>query len=128
MRIIAMVVMLLMSFALSAQEFMPYKGSRVTADQWQAYHDEVAGKHGATRKTPAPDMESFDDSATYTVYYFTTPGNPAHPGWVAVRMEDRLATIGYFAGDIDAFTKMFLSIRALWNDKVEAAKMPASAG
>ncbi|MGH8077304.1 MAG: hypothetical protein ACREPE_08280 [Lysobacter sp.] len=122
MRLIAILMMLLMSLAVSAQEFMPYKGSRITAEQWQSYHDEVATKHAATRKTPAPDMVSYDDSATYTVYYFTTPENPAHPGWVTVRMEDRLSTIGYFAGDVDAFTKMFLSIRGLWNEKVEATK------
>ena len=108
-----------------AQEFKPHPQAGITLAQWQAYFDEVKGKHAAAMQdVEAAKLLVFEDGATKTIYSFTKPGHPAHPAWVTRKVEQRGDSIvvnqtGYFAGDEPSFAQLFRSYSEL-NAKIEA--------
>jgi hypothetical protein len=107
---------MLATVALAADvPFQPFVGPKVTADQWVAYHAEVKAAFGATAQERAAEhaLMYFDES-TRTQYIFTTPSNPAHPGWISRRIATRsgmsyIEQVGFFAGSLDAFSLWFAS-------------------
>ena len=121
---IAALTTLLLGSGAQAQEFKPYPRANITEAQWQAYFDEVREKHGAT----VQDIEDqkllvYTDAATSTIYGFTKPGHPAHPAWIARKLEQRgdslqVGQIGYFAGAEPPFAKLFREYIAL-NEKMK---------
>lgn len=63
------------------------------------------------------------DLATGAIPGFTKPGLPAHPAWIARRLEQRgesiqMRQIGYFAGDERPFADIFREYVAL-NEKMK---------
>jgi hypothetical protein len=119
MRAIAILTAALISASVSAQEYKPYPRAQITEAQWQAYFDEVAAKHGATRREfPAEHLMVFEDTKNYMSYAFTQPGHPAHPAWVTRHVvQDAVGVnvrqIGYFAGEEVPFAKLFRAYQEL---------------
>ncbi len=113
------VVLACLSAVSVAQEFKPHPRAGITAEQWQAYFDEVSARHG----NDAQDIESeklmvFFDRTSGTSYAFTKPGHAAHPAWVTRQVRERdgkvgVAQIGYFAGREDEFAKLFRAYQQL---------------
>jgi hypothetical protein len=107
---------ILATAALAAEvRFQPFESPKVTLDQWTAYHDEVKAAFGATaQERPAEHALMYFDDSTRTQYIFTTPSNPAHPGWISRRIVTRsgmssIEQVGYFGGSLEAFTAWFSS-------------------
>jgi hypothetical protein len=99
--------------AAHAQQFRPHEQAHITPAQWQAYFDEVRSKHGATEQPFAKEhLVLFNDKGSLMSWAFTTPGHPAHPAWVTrqpVTDGDnvKIRQIGFYAGDEQAFRKLF---------------------
>ncbi len=96
-----------------AQEFQPYPQPKITTEQFARYADQVLQAYGhATEILKDQKLVAFSDQRTRTFYVFTTKDHPAHPAWITRRMveEDgqvRVKQIGYFAGNEEAFAKLF---------------------
>jgi hypothetical protein len=101
------------ALAANAQEFRPHPQARITAAQWQAYFDEVKAKHKATEQAfDAEHLVLYNDAKTLMSWAFTTPGHPAHPAWVTRQpvtdgTQVKIRQIGFYAGDEEAFRKLF---------------------
>lgn len=96
-----------------AQEYQPYPQPQVTIEQWQAYLNTV-------REFLEPTAEIYRDKHlvvfqnpdTRTFYMFTTKEHPAHPAWITRQLVEQagqvnVRQIGYYAGNADAFDKLF---------------------
>jgi hypothetical protein len=112
MRLAAVLVALLAGQA-RAQEFQPYPQPKITVEQFARYADQVLQTYGySTEILKDQNLVAFSDQRTRTFYVFTTKDHPAHPAWITRQMveEDgqvRVKQIGYFAGDEEAFAKLF---------------------
>lgn len=97
----------------TAQEFQPYPQPKITTEQFARYAEQVLQTLGySTEILKDQQLVAFSDQRTRTFYVFTTKDHPAHPAWITRRMveEDgqvRVKQIGYFAGNEDAFAKLF---------------------
>jgi len=97
----------------SAQEFQPYPQPKITTEQFARYAEQVLQTLGySTEILKDQQLVAFSDQRTRTFYVFTTKDHPAHPAWITRQMveEDgqvRVKQIGYFAGDEEAFAKLF---------------------
>jgi hypothetical protein len=107
-----------------AQEFKPYPRANISEAQWQQYFEEVSQKYGPTAQDLGEQkMVLYKDEVSNTFYAFTKPGHPAHPAWIARKLEPRgnslgIAQIGYFAGAEPPFAKLFREFSAL-NEKLK---------
>jgi hypothetical protein len=107
------VLALLLAAPASAQEFQPYPQPKITTEQFARYAEEVLQALGySTEVLKDQKLVAFSDQRTRTFYVFTTKDHPAHPAWITRQMveEDgqvRVKQIGYFAGDEEAFAKLF---------------------
>jgi hypothetical protein len=107
------------TFAASAQEFRPHPQARISVAQWQAYFDEVKAKHGGTEQQfKAEHLVLYSDKQSLMSWAFTTPGHPAHPAWVTRQpVTDgnhvKIRQIGFYAGDEQAFRKLFATYLVL---------------
>jgi len=105
--------------AAGAQEFRPHEQARITQAQWQAYYDDVRARHGGTEQKFAQEhLVLFNDAKSLMSWAFTLPGHPAHPAWVTrqpVTDGDnvKIRQIGFYAGDEQAFRKLFATYVAL---------------
>ena len=96
-----------------AQEYQPYPGPRVSADQFMRYAEQVRQSHGATAQVvKEEDVIVFSDMRTRTFWVFTTKDHLAHPAWITRQMYEEggqvnVRQIGYFAGSEPAFAKLF---------------------
>ena len=111
---ISCVVSMFAASALAADiPFQPFDTPKVTLDQWTAYHEAVKAAFGSTvQERPAERAIVYLDESTQTQYIFTTPSNPAHPGWISRRLVTKsdassIEQVGYFAGSLEAFTLWF---------------------
>jgi hypothetical protein len=95
------------------QEFQPYPQPKITAEQYARYADEVLQAFGySTEILKDQKLIAFSDERSRTFYVFTTKDHPAHPAWITRQMveEDgqvRVKQIGYFAGNEEAFSRLF---------------------
>jgi len=101
-----------------AAEFDPFPDhDRVTPEDWQFYFDSVKTELGATERSfPERQMVQFVDNDAQTVFWFTQPGNPAHPAWITEKLISdngswKVDRIGHFAGDEAPFAELFKSFR-----------------
>ena len=107
------------SVAAAAQDFRPHPQAHITPAQWQAYYDEVRAKHQATEQPFAAErLVLFNDPKSLMSWAFTLPGHPAYPAWVTrqpVTDGDnvKIRQIGFYAGDEQAFRKLFATYVAL---------------
>jgi len=107
------------TFAANAQEFRPHPQARITTAQWQAYFDEVKAKHRATEQQfRAEHLVLYSDAKSLMSWAFTTPGHPAHPAWVTRQPvtdgnQVKIRQIGFYAGDEEAFRKLFATYLVL---------------
>ena len=123
MRLLRTLVLLLVSSVASAQEFKPFPRANITEDQWNTYFNEVRMKLTSN----VQDIEDqkllvFTDAAGKTIYAFAKPGHPAHPAWIARKLEQRgdelwIGQIGYFSGAEPPFAQLFRAYIEL-NDKM----------
>jgi hypothetical protein len=119
MRLVTFALLATLAFALHAQEFKPYPRARITAEQWQAYFDEVSTKYASSRREfPGEHLVVFEAADSYATYAFTQPGHPAHPAWVTRQpVQDNVGVqirqIGYFAGEEAPFAQMFRQYQEL---------------
>jgi hypothetical protein len=96
-----------------AQEFQPYPAPRITTEQYARYAEQVRQAWESTADIQkGENVIVFSDLGTRTFWVFTTKNHPAHPAWVTRQMveEDgqvRVRQIGFFAGDEEAFAKLF---------------------
>lgn len=96
-----------------AQEFQPYPQPKITAEQYARYADQVLQSFGhSTEILKDQKLIAFSDERSRTFYVFTTKDHPAHPAWITRQMveEDgqvRVKQIGYFAGNEEAFSRLF---------------------
>jgi hypothetical protein len=96
-----------------AQEFQPYPQPKITAEQYARYADQVLQAFGySTEILKDQKLIAFSDERSRTFYVFTTKDHPAHPAWITRQMveEDgqvRVKQIGYFAGNEEAFSRLF---------------------
>jgi hypothetical protein len=96
-----------------AQEYQPYPTPRITAEQWARYAQEVRQNHQSSADIlKEENVIVFSDPRTRTFWIFTTKDHPAHPAWVTRQLVEeggqvRVRQIGYFAGDEEAFAKLF---------------------
>lgn len=96
-----------------AQEFQPYPQPKITVEQFARYADQVLQTYGySTEILKDQQLVAFSDQRTRTFYVFTTKDHPAHPAWITRQMveengEVRVRQIGYFAGNEEAFAKLF---------------------
>lgn len=96
-----------------AQDFQPYPQPKITTEQFARYADQVLQAYGhATEILKDQKLVAFSDQRTRTFYVFTTKDHPAHPAWITRRMVEeggqvRVKQIGYFAGNEEAFAKLF---------------------
>ena len=104
--------------------FQPFDSPKVTLEQWTAYHEVVKAAFGATvQERPAEHAIMYFDESTQTQYIFTTPSNPAHPGWISRRLviksgASSIEQVGFFAGSLDAFTLWFQTYQQA-NDRLQ---------
>lgn len=102
-----------------AQEFRPHAQARITQAQWQSYYDEVRARHAATeQRFEVEKLVLFNDAKSLMSWAFTLPGHPAHPAWVTRQpVTDgnnvKIRQIGFYAGDEQAFRKLFATYVAL---------------
>jgi hypothetical protein len=102
-----------------AQPFRPHEQAHITVAQWQAYFDEVRGKHAGTeQRFDREHLVLFNDKASLMSWAFTAPGHPAHPAWVTRQpVTDgnhvKIRQIGFYAGDEAAFRKLFATYLVL---------------
>ncbi|HZZ93303.1 MAG TPA: hypothetical protein VFE23_12135 [Usitatibacter sp.] len=110
-----------------AQEFRPHAQARITPAQWQAYLDEVKSKHGGTEQQFREEhLVLYNDAKSLMSWAFTTPGHPAHPAWVTRQpVTDgntvKIRQIGFYAGNEDAFRKLFATY-LLMTSKMQEGK------
>lgn len=96
-----------------AQEFQPYPQPKITAEEYARYAEQVLQTLGySTEILKDQKLIAFSDQRTRTFYVFTIKEHPAHPAWITRQMveEDgqvRVKQIGYFAGNEEAFAKLF---------------------
>jgi hypothetical protein len=96
-----------------AQEFQPYPQPKITAEQFARYADQVLQTLGySTEILKDQQLVAFSDQRTRTFYVFTTKEHPAHPAWITRQMVEEngqvlVKQIGYFAGNEEAFAKLF---------------------
>lgn len=99
-----------------AQEFKPFAQPQVSVAQWQAYLDEVKGRHAATAEHhAAQQLVIYHDREGRTSYTFTLPGHPAHPAWITRRLQHSLEGmavrhVGFYAGALEPFGAWFESL------------------
>ena len=107
------------SVSAPGQEFRPHEQAHISAAQWQAYFEDVRAKHGATEQKFAQEhLVLFNDPQSLMSWAFTLPGHPAHPAWVTRQpVTDgnhvKIRQIGFYAGDEQAFRKLFATYVAL---------------
>jgi hypothetical protein len=112
--------------AASGQEFRPHEQAHITRAQWQAYYDEVRAKHAATQQPFSKEhLVLFNDPKSLMSWAFTLPGHPAHPAWVTRQPvidgnNVKIRQIGFYAGDEQAFRKLFATYVALTSKVQEA--------
>ena len=106
-------------FPALAQEYMPFPEARITEAQWKTYFEEVKKTHGNSKRDfPDEHLVVYEDRKVGMFWAFTTPGHPAHPAWITrriVKQSGKVSTkqIGYFAGQEQAFAKLFNQYLAL---------------
>lgn len=112
---LALLVVTGVAFAADAQQRFPTP--RITLDQWNEYLKETLAIPGIDRKESTRQI-TLTDSRTMTIYAFTQPGNPAHPG-VVVRVlvsgpdGYSVRRIGHYVGDASIFEKWWHEFDAL---------------
>ena len=116
------------ALAAGAQEFRPHPQARITPAQWQAYFDEVKAKHGGTeQRFAAEHLVLYNDSKSLMSWAFTTPGHPAHPAWITRQPvtdgnQVKIRQIGFYAGDEEAFRKLFATYLVLTSKMQDGAR------
>lgn len=96
-----------------AQEYQPYPQPRITPEQWARYAEQVRQAYESTADIQkGENVIVFSDLRTRTFWVFTTKDHPAHPAWITRQMVEeagqvRVRQIGYFAGNEEAFAKLF---------------------
>ncbi len=108
---------LLAALALSipghAQEWQPYPQPKITVKEWQSYLLQVRERLEQSAEIYRDQgLVVFSNPDTRTFYIFTTKDNPAHPAWITRQLvqekgEVNVRQIGFFAGNAEAFDKMF---------------------
>jgi hypothetical protein len=111
---VAVLVAASMGRPLAADE-PPFPQPHITAEQWQAFYDEVKAKPGAVVEPPVGGVVRILVESEYAFYHFTTEG-PAHPAVIIERilqLEDGVyvQSTGYFAGSEPAFAAWFAKVR-----------------
>jgi hypothetical protein len=96
-----------------AQAFQPYPTPKITLEQYAGYAEQVRQYYQASADiVKEENVVVFSDPRTRTFWIFTTKDHPAHPAWVTRQLveeggEVHVRQIGYFAGNEEAFAKMF---------------------
>ena len=96
-----------------AQEWQPYPQPKITVEQWKAYLATVREYLEASAEIyKDKGVVVFSNPDTRTFYIFTTKNHPAHPAWIARQLVEEkgqvnVRQIGYYAGNAEAFDKMF---------------------
>jgi hypothetical protein len=125
MRNFITLIFLITSTSVYAVDFKPYAGAKVSAKQWEAYHQIVLDSFESTaQKFPKQHLVVYFNDPEATSYAFTTKGHEAHPSWItrkAVELKGsvNMNQIGYFAGQEKAFAKLYKQYIKL-NDKLKA--------
>ena len=102
-----------------------FPNSHITAEDWNTYLAEVKALPGVAVRESNQQITITDQRAGVTLYAFTTPNNPAHPGVVirkVVRMDDgsyAINRVGYYAGDAEQFKRWWHAFDAL-DEKIKA--------
>ena len=108
---------LFVTLSCGAQEYMPFPRANVKPEQWQSYLEEVQRHFRESERVyDAHKLVIYRDEKTLTSWTFTMEGNPAHPAWITRKATTRdgaiyMEQIGYFAGNEEAFAKLFQAYR-----------------
>ncbi len=96
-----------------AQEWQPYPQPKITVEQWKAYLATVREYLEASAEIyKDKGIVVFSNPDTRTFYIFTTRDHPAHPAWISRQLVEEkgqvnVRQIGFYAGNAEAFDKMF---------------------
>jgi hypothetical protein len=104
---------------------------QISLSDWNTYFAEVRALPGVTIREDTQQTTIVQEKAN-TMYAFTTPGNPAHPGIVVRHLVSTdngyaLNRVGYYAGDANAFARWWHSFDAL-DEKIKASLNSPAAG
>lgn len=97
----------------AAQEFQPYPEPRITPEQYARYAEQVREAWESTADIVKQEhVIVFSDPDSRTFWIFTTRDHPAHPAWVTRQLVEEggqvhVRQVGYFAGNEEAFAKLF---------------------
>jgi len=124
-KLLAMVILLLMSSVAHGGEAPPYKPfpeAQVSKAQWEEYRLVAIEAYGASlRQFPGEHLEVLHSPDQVMHITFTTLGHPAHPAWITRSAKDgSVDQIGYFAGDEQPFSELFQAYLALTNRTLES--------
>jgi hypothetical protein len=115
----------------AAEDARRFPQDQISLSDWNAYFAEVKALPGVTIRAEEQQTTIVQEKAN-TMYAFTTPANPAHPGVVVRRLVSTdngygLNRLGYYAGDVSAFARWWHSFDAL-DEKIKAdLNSPAAA-
>lgn len=110
-------LLLVASTAMPAEPQPRFPTPRITADQWKEYLAEIVAVPGIERTQSARQL-TLTDPRTMTIYAFTQPANPAHPGVIVRTLVSgpdgySVRRIGYYVGDEITFEKWWHEFDAL---------------
>ena len=118
-KIITLLILIAFATLAWAIDVKPYPTADITADQWNNYHELVSKNLASSRRAyDSHKLEVFSDEKTRASIAFTMPGHEAHPCWVTRYVTEEngevsLSVIGYFAGNEEAFKKLFYQYEAM---------------
>lgn len=113
MRTAALLAALAFAAPALAQEWQPYPQPKITVEQWKAYLATVREYLEASAEIyKDKGVVVFSNPDTRTFYIFTTKNHPAHPAWISRQLVEEkgqvnVRQIGFYAGNAEAFDKMF---------------------
>jgi len=108
-----LVLILLFSCSVTAQEFKPYPSEKITTEQWTAYFNEVSESLSSTeQKHDEQLIITFSDPPNGLQFTFTMEGNPAHPAWITRQMIQKdgsmsISQTGYYAGNKSEYNRLY---------------------
>lgn len=113
MKAAALLAALVFAAPALAQEWQPYPQPKITVEQWKAYLATVREYLEASAEIyKDKGVVVFSNPDTRTFYIFTTKNHPAHPAWISRQLVEEkgqvnVRQIGFYAGNAEAFDKMF---------------------
>jgi hypothetical protein len=95
-----------------------FPDEHITAEEWNTYLAEVKALPNVTIKEDDQQTTITREEPTLTIYSFTKPANPAHPGVVVRKLLSRqdgyfIHRAGYYAGSRDEFARWWQRFDAL---------------